>query len=265
MAVTSTIQPDLSLFNVFLYSVAFSAVWAYLWFNPKRQMRQRSWQTYWQFGGYSIFWLLGFKGVITENLIYVFHNLDNLWNYPPVTNLFSRTYFEIEMGWYFSQLFSLAIHTSMKDYYAMLLHHIITPLEIYYSYQCGYAAIGICVMFLHDTSDVALHFAKTLDIFKFRALTDLAFVFFAVSFFVMRLVLLPIFPYAYYFTEGAHQTPCGNVLGMTISVLILLHCFWFYLIVRMVARFIRAGKVEKDIRDEEEDKKLDEDKKVKHS
>jgi len=259
-------QPnDLSLFNIFLYSSFFSILWSYLWFNPKRQMRTRKWQTYWQLGGYSTFLFLGLKGIFAEDLVYVFHNLDRLWSYPPIFNPMSRAYFEIEIGWYLSQLYALSIDDTLKDFWIMLLHHLVTPLEIYYSWQCNYAAIGLYVMFLHDISDFCLHFAKTLNIFKHRRLTDIGFAVFALSFFVTRLVLLPFFPYAYYFTEGTHQTPCGNVLGITISVLILLHCIWFYLIVRMIIRFAKMGKVEKDIREGEEDEAESKDEKVKAS
>jgi len=261
---TISSHPDLSVNNILLYSVLFSALWTYLWFNPKQQMRTRKWQTYWQLGGYSTFLLLGIKGVITEDLVFMFHNLNKLWSYPPILNPFSRAYFEIEIAWYLSQLYALAIDSTLKDFWIMLLHHLITPLEIYYSYQCGYGAIGMCVMFLHDTSDFFLHFAKTLKVFEQGKLTDIFFAVFAASFFITRLVLLPIFPYAYYFTEGTHQTPCGNVLGISILVLILLHCFWFYLILRMIIRFAKVGNVEKDIREgEDDDEKEFEDEKKK--
>jgi uncharacterized membrane protein len=106
-------------------------------------------------------------------------------------------------------------------------------------------------MFLHDTSDVFLHVAKTFHNASLRRLADLAFVLFAIVFFVTRIVLLPMCPHAYFTGVGDHHSTCGHALAGTCSILVILHCYWFYIIVSMIVRFAKKGQVEGDIREEE--------------
>ena len=106
-------------------------------------------------------------------------------------------------------------------------------------------------MFLHDTSDLILHIAKTFHNAAFKRLTDLSFIAFAVIFFITRIVLLPMCPYAYFTGLGDHHSTCGHMLASTCSILVLLHCYWFYLIVSMIIRFAQKGEVEGDIREGE--------------
>jgi len=242
-------QPDLSLFNIAVYTILQTLIWLYLWYNPRQQMRTRRWQTWWQLMGYGGLWSIGCYAMYHEALLDIFGHITDVWHWPAMASAASRAYFEMEIAWYISQLFTLAIDRSLKDYYVMLFHHVITPVEIFYSYDCGYAAIGMTIMFLHDTSDVCLHVAKTLHNAELKLLTDAAFVTFAALFALTRLVLLPMCPYAYFTGDAEHQSFCGHMLAGTCSVLVVLHCYWFYLIVRMIRRFARAGKVEGDIRE----------------
>ena len=160
-------------------------------------------------------------------------------------------YFEMEVAWYVSSLICLLINRDLRDFWAMLLHHLITPAEVFYSYDCGYAAIGLVIMFLHDTSDVCLHLAKTFHNERLRRLTDLTFVLFALMFFITRLVLLPMCPYAYFTHPGDHHSTCGDALASMCSLLVGLHVYWFYLIIAMIVRFASVGEVEGDVREGE--------------
>lgn len=148
-------------------------------------------------------------------------------------------------------LFSLVntlINRDSKDFGVMLFHHLITPAEIWFSYQCNYAAIGLVIMYLHDSSDVFLHLAKAFHNEAFKKCTDITFVLFAFIFFVTRLLLLPMCPYAYFFQQS-HQDTCGHILATTCSVLVCLHMYWFSLIVKMILRFAEEGEHEGDIRE----------------
>ena len=290
-------QVSLSLLRICVYAALMTAWWLYLWFGGRRRMRTRKWQTWWQLGAYSVLWLLGWWGMRQERLLDIFAHISDVWHYPPVHSAWTVLYFEMEIAWYASQLVCLLIHRELRDFYAMLFHHTITPAEIFFSYdvlshsahplhpllppsprpsfplmltpllhlllsfplfQCGYAAIGLVIMFLHDTSDLFLHIAKTFHNAKLRRLTDLCFVGFAVVFFLTRIVLLPMCPYAYFTGLGDHHSTCGHALAGTCSLLVLLHCYWFYLIVSMIVRFARKGEVEGDIREEEEDEEEEE-------
>eukprot|EP01113_Clastostelium_recurvatum_P010356 TRINITY_DN1512_c0_g1_i1.p1 TRINITY_DN1512_c0_g1~~TRINITY_DN1512_c0_g1_i1.p1 ORF type:complete len:298 (+),score=48.21 TRINITY_DN1512_c0_g1_i1:198-1091(+) len=226
-------------------------VWAYLWFGPGKFMQTRHWQCWWQLGGYTILWIMGLRSMLAEDLMDIHSRIQDIWTISPHITVISRAYFETEIAWYGSQLLTLIVQRDLKDYYAMLLHHLITPVEIYFSYHCGVGPTGLFIMFLHDTSDICLHVAKSLHIASYKRLTDIAFVFFAVVFFITRLVILPQLPYSYFFAPGNHRTSCRAALAYTCFVLVLLHAYWFYLIIRMIKRFASSGKVEGDIREPE--------------
>ena len=244
-------QLSLSFWRILLYTSVITVWWLYLWFGGQRVMRTRRWQTWWQLGGYGTLWLLGLWGMKQEQLLDIFTHIADVWHYPPVHSASTLLYFEMEVAWYLSSLLCLLINRDLKDFWAMLLHHLITPAEVFYSYDCGYAAIGLVIMFLHDTSDVFLHLAKTCHNAGWRRLTDLMFVAFALVFFLTRLVLLPMCPYAYFTHPGSHHSQCGDALASMCSLLVGLHVYWFYLIVAMIVRFASVGEVEGDVREEE--------------
>lgn len=83
------------------------------------------------------------------------------------------------------------------------------------------------------------------------ASVDTTFGIFAFVFFVTRLVLLPMCPYAYFFHNDAPHTTCGTILSSVCFVLVALHAYWFYLIVLMIIKFAKNGNVDGDIRDDE--------------
>ena len=244
-------QVDLSFWRILGYTTVITVWWLYLWFCGNRVMRTRRWQTWWQLGGYGTLLMLGLWGMKQEKLLDIFSHIADVWHYPPVHDPWTVLYFEMEVAWYVSSLICLLINRDLRDFWAMLLHHLITPAEVFYSYDCGYAAIGLVIMFLHDTSDVCLHLAKTFHNERLRRLTDLTFVLFALIFFITRLVLLPMCPYAYFTHPGNHHSQCGDALASMCSLLVGLHVYWFYLIIAMIVRFASVGEVEGDVREEE--------------
>jgi len=244
-------QLSLSFWRILGYTAVITVWWLYLWYGGNRVMRTRRWQTWWQLGGYGTLWVLGLLGMRQEKLLDIFSHIADVWNYPPVHSPSTVLYFEMEVAWYISSLICLLINRDLKDFWAMLLHHLITPAEVFYSYDCGYAAIGLVIMFLHDTSDVCLHLAKTFHNERLRRLTDMMFVVFALVFFITRLVLLPMCPYAYFTHPGDHHSQCGDALASMCSLLVGLHVYWFYLIIAMIVRFASVGEVEGDVREAE--------------
>jgi hypothetical protein len=131
---------DLSLYRICVYSAAITSCWLYLWFGGSRPMRTRRWQTWWELGNYTLLWLLGWWGMQQENLLDIFAHIGDVWHYPPVHSHYTVLYFEMEIAWYLSSLIRLLIQRDLSDFYAMLFHHLITPVEIFFSYDVSTAA-----------------------------------------------------------------------------------------------------------------------------
>jgi hypothetical protein len=56
-------------------------------------------------------------------------------------------------------------------------------------------------------------------------------------------------PYSY-FSNTFKRDFCGDAISYTCFILVLLHIYWFHLIVLMVVKFATAGNVKGDIREE---------------
>jgi len=127
--------------------------------------------------------------------------------------------------------------------------------------------IGCLVMMVHDLADFFLEIAKVLNyMVKARPwaqkITDVFFVLFALVFFVTRLLIFPIYvwwsnsmkmPRKYF---GYHYTGIG-LLNLFCLVLIVLHTYWMYLIVKMAVKMMASGEAPNDERSDDDDGDLE--------
>jgi len=238
----------LSVPVVFGAAAVLTMIWVGLW--VRGPMKDRRVQTWWQLGGYIILFAFGSWRMYAEGLGDYFLHPKNLYDIRDLPSRWTKLFFEIEVAWYVSSLICTLVNREAKDFRAMLFHHLITPVEIYFSYHCPYHGTGLGVMVLHDTSDVFLHAAKAFHHEGLGKITDITFTVFAVVFFVTRLVILPQLPWAFWAYSGRTDF-CGETMAATLVVLVLLHSYWFSLIVQMIMKFVKDGSVEGDIRDED--------------
>jgi len=186
------------------------------------------------------------------------------WPMQPVYPMV-KYYYLVELGAYFHQL--LWTDVSRSDSLEMIIHHIVTIFLIVLSYLCNFTRIGTTVLILHDPSDVFLESAKVVNyVSKVKGreywshLCDVLFAIFAISFFVLRLVIYPywVFYSSYVVVEGSmgsNWTGFWIYFGLLMA-LQLLHVFWFYLISKMIYRLLTTG-IEKDERSDDDDDDID--------
>ncbi|KAM3876861.1 ceramide synthase 2 [Diretmus argenteus] len=192
-----------------------------------------------------------------------FYDTREVWmGFPRQSMLESQYwYYILEMGFYWSLLFSVAFDVKRKDFKEQIIHHLATLVLLAFSWCVNYIRIGTLVMLVHDASDVLLESAKLFNYAKWEKSCNTLFVVFAIVFMVTRLIIFPfwlihctwVYPidhyppfFGYYFF---------NVL---LVVLLFLHIFWAYLILRMVRKFL-FGTMTRDERSEnEEDEDEDE-------
>lgn len=173
-----------------------------------------------------------------------------------------RCYYLMYISRYIQGIVSVLVEPKRKDFFAMMLHHVVTVAVIWISYVYGWNRVGVCVMVLLDPADVPLHTAK---LFKYTAdasrkkskafwqfLADRLFEVFAVTFFVTRLVLYGYicwschFEAARYFEYGYGAWACVALL----ETLLALQVYWFSLIVKVAVKLL-SGKGVEDIRSDE--------------
>jgi TLC domain len=178
---------------------------------------------------------------------------------PPPKSDIVHLYYMVTLGFYSSAtVFLLWFDTSRSDFNEFVLHHMVTLGLVTASYLCGYVRCGIALMALHDVGDVFLYLAKTLHYLGLAGVDTAVFAVFAVTFYGTRLVLLPRIAYALHvdafkvMTEDATYNDWARnfetsfkhlaFFSLLIDILILLHCFWFCLILKMIYREVFLGK-----------------------
>ncbi|XP_020608328.1 ceramide synthase 6-like [Orbicella faveolata] len=100
-------------------------------------------------------------------------------------------YYVIETGFYISLIISLFVDVKRKDFWQMVIHHIVTVMLTTFSYTAGFFRIGSVIILLHDLADIFLESAKVFNYAKWETTTNIIFVLFAVVFNATRLVYYP--------------------------------------------------------------------------
>ncbi|EGG17244.1 ceramide synthase [Cavenderia fasciculata] len=185
------------------------------------------------------------------------------WPVQPFTTLF-RTYYLLELSFYLHCTIALFFETRRKDFYQMLTHHITTFFLVGASYWYRYHRIGLAILWIHNISDIFLYSAKALNYIQKETkdpaayfLAEMLFVGFAVTFFFARLLFLPFVLVRSTLFEAFYvstQFPLFYPTNVALVTLLILHLFWFYLVLRIVFKKFQGGQVD-DIRsdsDEEE-------------
>ncbi|SBT72567.1 translocation associated membrane protein, putative [Plasmodium malariae] len=195
------------------------------------------------------------------------------WPYMYINN-YVYYFYLIQMSFWTSCLFYLKYEKKRKDFYVFVLHHLSTILLLLYSHIMNFWRIGLLILFVHDIVDVALYISKTLNYSnpKYQKYLTTFYILFVFSYFFFRIIL-----YLFYiviplsnmnviktYTDG-YVTSYSDIPGGVFPVvflwlLMVMHFYWFFLILKMTRVFIiNSSKNEQiqDIRsDDESDTKI---------
>jgi ceramide synthetase len=203
-----------------------------------------------------------------------------------------REYYLFCCGFYMQALVSLVfIDERMKDFYEMFIHHVVTISLIFISISTVHHRFGSMVILLHDAVDVFLYVAKSFHEAHYTTVSSVLFGLFALIFLVLRLMYFPYlvhyayanpfyqyWPNTWYVIRDVPNTSSFFDLssyGMCINgkclstywflfslccVLIVLHIYWFYLIVQVIIKGLMGDF--HDVREINDDKKSNTVKKV---
>jgi len=192
------------------------------------------------------------------------------WPLHPFPTFF-KTYYLLETAFYLHCIFARLFERKQKDFYEMTLHHLATFALVWASYWIRYQRPGMLVLIVHNLSDIFLYGGKCFHYIAQKVpshttlakimsgITNTLFLIFTVSFFLTRLVYLP-----FYIARSAlfdapqyiPQAPYIRIALVFLFTLVGLHCFWFYLIVRMLVRVLRSDEFN-DIRSDSDEEKDD--------
>jgi len=240
--------------------------------SSSNRLRQRKLvkfvESLWRFIFYLAFCVIGIQTLFLPKPASWILDTTQFWDGWPHEHGLSdaiRFYYQVELGSYLHQLMWTEVNRS--DAKEMVLHHLTTILLIGLSYVTNYTRVGVTIMLLHDFADVFLESAKVFNYSSkakghewAKVVCDVLFGIFALTFFVTRLILYPIFVIRSVLFEAPGFFGIDWLGYWLFASLLLvlqgLHIFWFYLIARMLVRLFTTG-IEKDERSDDEDEDED--------
>eukprot|EP01135_Chromosphaera_perkinsii_P003540 Nk52_evm13s247 gene=Nk52_evmTU13s247 len=171
----------------------------------------------------------------------------------------------IQLGFYFHSVYATYFMDERRnDHYAMVIHHIVTILLIGFSYCTRYHRVGLQVLYVHDFCDVCMELAKCFQYFKvqngalvwvFEFLSNVVFGIFVLAWIYFRLYVYPcqVFLSTSYHSLNSTSPPpiLYQFFNSLLLILLVLHLFWFVLILKVLHRVLWLGKPAEDNREED--------------
>ncbi|KAK3592980.1 hypothetical protein CHS0354_023204 [Potamilus streckersoni] len=162
-------------------------------------------------------------------------------------------YYVLELGFYWSLVYTLAVDHKRKDFYEMVIHHLVTILLIYFSWVLNFVRVGTLVLAVHDASDYWMAAAKMAKYINKQMLCEVSFVIFCITWIISRLI---IYPYVVLYTTTVETY--GIVMDVTFGshwffnfllyILQVLHIIWTFMIARIALQKFTAGNLQQDVR-----------------
>lgn len=161
-----------------------------------------------------------------------------------------RTYFLVQLGYHLHSLVYMVFLSPMRsDFMVNLVHHVATVLLISGSFLANFTAFGALVVFTHDIGDVTAYGVKCVMDAGHLPLTLSVYTSVLVSWAYTRLY---VFPY-HLIATSVFTLPRANPevpgifkdpMNIMLCILVVLHAYWYGLIVAMGAKFLHRGVVE---------------------
>uniref|UniRef100_A0A6N2KTY7 TLC domain-containing protein n=1 Tax=Salix viminalis TaxID=40686 RepID=A0A6N2KTY7_SALVM len=167
-------------------------------------------------------------------------------------------------GFYTYSIFALVFwETRRSDFGVSMGHHIVSVSLIVLSYILRFGRVGAIVLALHDATDVFMEIAKMSKYSGNEWMASVFFLLFVLLFTILRIIYYPFWI--------LRSTSCEIVLALNkeklavdgpiyyyifntlLFSLLVLHIYWWILMVRMVMEQIQAGgQVSDDVRSDSE-------------
>lgn len=155
-----------------------------------------------------------------------------------------RYLYLVQLGYYLYDLTYLYFFDRDKKNFAMYLsHHIAALLLILTSYfppPCRFVFIGSAILLLHEVSDVFLYAAKVAKFLELRTTTHVMFALATLSWGFLRVLNFPRIIWSAH-AESVERSPRQQLCVFMLSVLFVLHCHWFRLLLEVLHRAVTGS------------------------
>ncbi|GAY59634.1 hypothetical protein CUMW_196010 [Citrus unshiu] len=181
------------------------------------------------------------------------------WPYQKTKLKLKGLYMYVGGFYAYSILALLVWETRRSDFGVSMAHHVATVILIVLSYILRFTRVGSVVLAVHDVSDIFLEVAKMSKYSGIEWIASISFIVFVCSWTVLRIIYYPfwvIWSTSYEvllnFNKENHQMDgpiCYYLFNTLLIWLLVLHIYWWKLMVGMVVKQIQArGQVSDDVR-----------------
>jgi len=170
-------------------------------------------------------------------------------------------YYMISLAYYWSLAVSQFFDVKRKDFWQMFVHHIATICLMTFSWVCNLHRIGTLVLLIHDCADIFLEAAKMAKYANYQKVCDALFVIFTLLWITTRLgvyTMWIIYSTSIEAPNIVEMFPAYYIFNSLLVLLLVLHLFWTYVILKMAYQSLVAGQMEGDIRSSSSDEVSDE-------
>ncbi|KAJ3441400.1 longevity assurance factor 1 lag1 [Anaeramoeba flamelloides] len=146
-----------------------------------------------------------------------------------------------------------------KGVYLMLLHHVVTATTVFYSYIAYQTLYGETIFLVNDLGVVLLYFSKIINYLGYSKCTKKIFVALYVVFIIFRGFSYPCHAYSGIimgrmdWEEGFLRNLFVIISGSALAILEVMQIIWATILTKMLYRLIKTGKVDGDMRSDNED------------
>lgn len=174
-------------------------------------------------------------------------NIDKVFDDTPYFNKenvpYLREYFMLQLGYH---MHSLIVHVTSKirnDFMEMLLHHTLTVMLVSLAYLMNYLPMSLLILYSHDISDAFVSFSRALVDTNMNKLAFCCYLCLMITWVYTRLIIFPfdLIRMSCYTNPMIHEMYGIGILGAMVHVLVILHIYWFILLVKMGIKFIQTS------------------------
>ena len=153
-----------------------------------------------------------------------------------------REYLLVQLGYHTHSFIVHVFSKPRNDFIEMLLHHSMTVFLISLAYLMNYVTTSLLVLFSHDLSDILVYGIRMFVDTNKTKVTFAIYILLVMSWAYTRLFIFPT-EIIYWATYQANVEIYGLwVMGAMLHFLLVLHIYWFCLLIKMGVKFIKKGR-----------------------
>jgi len=154
-----------------------------------------------------------------------------------------REYLLVQLGYHTHSFIVHVFSKPRNDFIEMLLHHSMTVFLISLAYLMNYVCGSLLILVTHDVSDFCVYLTRVFVDTNNTKATVVSYSLLMTSWIYTRLFIFPyeLIYWGTYYSIAFEEIYGIWLMGAMLHFLLVLHIYWFYLLIKMGMRFAKKG------------------------